>query len=227
MTFSIVAFDSAAGVGGIAITTARPGIGARSIAVRPGVGVVATQAIVNTALGHAVLDELSAGKAPDEAINAATAGDNDAARRQLAVVDFRGRVATCTGDGVSSWCGDRCAGSVAVAGNLLTGPEVLDATLAAFQSSCGDLADRLLAALRAGQDAGGDRRGRESAALMVVGEQAWPLVDLRVDHDADPSDRLAELLELWRYTWEHYDETGTFLPADPPGPPPAPRQATS
>jgi uncharacterized Ntn-hydrolase superfamily protein len=92
--------------------------------------------------------------------------------------------------------------------------------LATFEETTGPLADRLLAALSAGQAAGGDRRGQESAALVVIGAARWPAVDLRVDHDPLPVQRLGDLLERWRSTWQRYDETNEFPPASPPGPAP-------
>lgn len=219
MTFSIVGRDLLTGSTGVAVATARPGVGAWSAFARTGTGACATQAIVNPGLAAAFLDGLEAGEDPDAALDAALAADPGAAHRQAAGIGTTGAAVARTGAEVSGWAGHLTGPDFAVAGNLLTGPGVVEAMADAFVSTPGDLAARLLAALVAGDRAGGDSRGRESAALLVVGTDPWPEVDLRIDHDPEPVARLAELLMLWRRHWQHYAETGTFVPADPPGRP--------
>lgn len=222
MTFSVVARDPGSGCFGVAIATARPSVGARSAFVEAGVGACATQAIVNPALAGAAFARLADGGAQglaDEAVRAALTEDPEAQRRQLLLVGASGAAAH-TGAQVAGWSGHLVDGDVAVGGNLLGDERPLGAMLAAFHDADGDLADRLLAALTAGDAAGGDRRGRESAALLVTGDQPWPAVDLRIDHDADPIGALQRLLPRWRAVWSAYDATGEFVPADPPGRPP-------
>jgi uncharacterized Ntn-hydrolase superfamily protein len=218
MTFSVVARDPGSGSFGVAVATARPSVGARSAFAAAGVGACATQAIVNPALAGAALSGLARGEA-DLALRAALAEDPGAARRQVLLAGPAGTAAH-TGADVSGWSGHLVEPDVAVGGNLLTDGTPLPAMLAAFRACPGDLADRLLAALAAGDAAGGDRRGRESAALLVVADQPWPAVDIRIDHDADPVGALGWLLSRWRTHWTTYDATGVFVPADPPGRPP-------
>lgn len=219
MTFSIVGRDPVTGRTGVAVATARPCVGAWSAFARAGAGACATQAIVNPGLATAFLGGLEAGDDPGAALDAALAADPDAGRRQVAGIGGTGPAVAHTGSQVAGWAGHLTGPDYAVTGNLLAGAAILDAMAGAFASTVGDLADRLLAALAAGDRAGGDSRGRQSAALLVVGADPWPEVDLRVDHDPDPVARLAELRELWRRHWQHYAETGDFVPADPPGRP--------
>ncbi|MBU2695677.1 DUF1028 domain-containing protein [Pimelobacter sp. 30-1] len=218
MTFSVVARDPGSGCFGVAIATARPSVGARSAFARPGIGACATQAIVNPALAGGALAALAGGDGATSALASALATDPDAARRQVLLSGPDGTAAH-TGAEVAGWAGHLTGLDVVVGGNLLAGAEPLHAMLAAFEETPGELADRLLAALVAGDAAGGDRRGRESAALLVVDTRAWPAVDLRVDHDPDPVTRLGALLPRWRAHWTAYDVTGAFVPADPPGQP--------
>lgn len=218
MTFSVVARDPGSGSFGVAIATARPSVGAWSAFARPGAGACATQAIVNPALAGTALWSLEAGDDPSEAVQAALAADDSPQHRQLLVAGVTG-TAGHTGSAVSGWSGHMSGPECVVGGNLLADEAPLHAMRDAFAASTGDLADRLLAALEAGDVAGGDTRGRESAALLVVDERAWPAVDLRVDHDADPVGCLRDLLGRWRWTWDHFATTGAFVPADPPGRP--------
>jgi uncharacterized Ntn-hydrolase superfamily protein len=134
-----------------------------------------------------------------------TAADTERDQRQLGVVDAPGRAATFTGDACHTWAGGRTGEGYCCQGNILVGPAVVDEMAAAFETTSGDLATRLLAALRAGDDAGGDRRGRQSAAIVVAGKDAGYLggsdvaVDLRVDDHEHPVDELARLLETHRF----------------------------
>ena len=202
MTFSIVAVDPGNGDLGVAVASRFLAVGSAVPWARAGVGAIATQAWANVEYGPAGLAMLEAGLTPDEVVGRLTGDDPGRAERQLGIVDASGRAASFTGERCITWAGGRSARGVAVQGNILTGPEVVEAMLsayAAFAASSGALPDRLLAALSAGDAAGGDRRGRESAALLVVraeggyggGNDRW--LDLRVDDHRDP---VAELLRL-------------------------------
>ncbi len=210
MTFSIVARDRSTGMLGMAVSTKVLAVGAICPWVRAGVGAVATQAWVNPFLGPITLDLLEEGLAAGEAMEEALAGDACAAYRQLSVVDAEGRSAAYTGAKADPWCGHIHGEDYAVAGNLLVSEETVaameDAYLTADQDR--DLADRLIAALEAGQAAGGDRRGRQSAAVVVMHRTVVPFVDLRVDDHPDP---VAELRRLYTLlTTEDGGETLRF-----------------
>jgi uncharacterized Ntn-hydrolase superfamily protein len=211
MTFSIVAHDAATGDLGVAVASRFLAVGSAVPWARAGVGAVATQAWANVEYGPAGLVMLAAGATPDEAVARLTGDDPGRVERQLGIVDATGRAATYTGERCITWAGGRTGDGVAVQGNILTGPEVVDAMLAAFEAAPGPLPDRLLAALVAGDAAGGDRRGRESAALLVVraaggyggGNDRW--IDLRVDDHVDPVTELARLRALSRLYNERPD----------------------
>lgn len=220
MTFSIVATDLVAGEMGVAIATARPAVGALCPFAVPGVGVVATQAIVNPQLAITALADLGRGGDARTAMRQALALDQQAELRQLLIADAKGQVAAFTGGNVGAWAGDLSGDGFAVAGNLLVGSEVISKMAAAFSKSSGRLVDRLLIALAAADETGGDRRGRQSAAILVVGDKPWPTVNLRVDDHATPVQELARLSVLWREYWETFELTGKFPPSNPPGPPP-------
>jgi len=202
MTFSIVARDPATGDLGIAIASKALAVGAVAPFARAGVGAISTQAMPNVAYGPDGLARLAAGETPERILAALTAADAMAAHRQAGIVDAQGRSATWTGSSCLEWAGGRVGPGVAVQGNILAGPEVVDAMLAAFEAETGAFPRRLIAALRAGDWAGGDRRGRESAALLVRREKGglaglddrW--IDLRVDDHTDPAAELARLLAL-------------------------------
>jgi uncharacterized Ntn-hydrolase superfamily protein len=172
-TFSIAAVDSETGESGVAVTTRVACVGNGVPWVRAGVGAVATQASTRTEYGAELLDMLEEGLSPEEALARATAGDEGRDRRQVGVVSLDGRAAQHTGSGPGAWAGHRSGPYYAAQGNVLVGPEVIEAVAEAFERSEGSnrhLADRLIEALRAGQQVGGDRRvGRlQSAAVIVV-----------------------------------------------------------
>jgi uncharacterized Ntn-hydrolase superfamily protein len=203
MTFSIVAHDPATGDLGVAVASRALACGSVVPWARSGVGAVATQAGANVTYGPQGLALLATGRAPEAIVATLTGADPLAAHRQVAIMDARGRAAGFTGGACLAWAGGRTGPHWACQGNILTGPEVLDAMAAAFEATAGDLAARLLTALRAGQDAGGDRRGRQSAGLLVVRAPAdfWHddrLVDLRVDDHPDPIVELDRLIAVWR-----------------------------
>jgi uncharacterized Ntn-hydrolase superfamily protein len=202
MTFSIVARDPATGDVGIAIASKALAVGAIAPFARANVGAISTQALPNVTYGPDALARLAAGETPESILAALTAADAMAAHRQAGIVDAEGRSATWTGASCMEWAGGRVGPGVAVQGNILTGPDVVDAMLAAFEAETGTFPRRLIAALRAGDQAGGDRRGRQSAALLVRREKGglaglddrW--IDLRVDDHTDPTAALARLLAL-------------------------------
>jgi uncharacterized Ntn-hydrolase superfamily protein len=202
MTWSIVAHEPATGAFAVAIATCALAVGAGCPHVRSGVGAVATQSITNRYLGPAVLDLMAQGVEPAAAIERALAGDEGRHLRQVHAVDARGRAAAWTGRHCVTWCGERTGAGVSVAGNMLAGPQVVAATFAAFADGCGlDLAERLMAAMEAGEAAGGDRRGRQSAAMRLATTEDFPDLDLRVDDHAHPLPELRRLLGLWRKQW--------------------------
>lgn len=200
MTFSIIARDPERGLFGVAVSTAAPCVGAMVPHAKPGVGAIATQAYTNVRLGIDGLQLLELGLSPEAALTALLKEDAEAARRQAAGIDNRGRVFVYSGDGCVEWFGHRTGENYSVQGNMLVGEETIDAMAEAFERSTGHLAVRLLEALEAGQAAGGDKRGRESAALLVApfGPDPWSRIDIRVDLHPDPVAELCRISDLLR-----------------------------
>jgi uncharacterized Ntn-hydrolase superfamily protein len=204
MTWSIVIHDAATGTFAVAVATRAFAVGASCPFVRAGVGAVSTQSMTNRYLGPAILDGLARGLDPASAIEGALAGDAGSGLRQVHAVDRHGRSAAWTGRNCVEWCGsvaaDPMAGSgVSVAGNMLAGEAVIAVTLAEFQAGVTlPLPERLMRAMFAGQQAGGDRRGRQSAAMKLITTEDFPDLDLRVDDHTDPLAELDRLLGLWR-----------------------------
>ncbi len=201
-TFSIVACDPANGDLGVAVESKFLGVGALVPWAQAGVGAVATQSWVNTRYGPLGLEMLKHGMTPEQVGTALTTSDSHADQRQFGLVDAQGRGYTYTGSGCSFWAGGRTGVNYAAQGNILAGSEVVDALAETFEATTGELATRLVAALAAGQAAGGDRRGQESAALLVVRAHGGyggfndRYIDLRVDDHPRPIDELKRLLEL-------------------------------
>ena len=195
MTFSIVARDPESGMFGVAVSTAVPCVGAIVPHVKAGVGAIATQSFSNIRLGIDGLPLLELGLSPEAALSALLAEDDDASRRQVAGIDSRGRTFAFSGDDCIDWYGVRSGDNYSVQGNMLVGKETIDAMAEAFEAASGFLSERLLLALEAGQAAGGDKRGRESAALLTTpfGSDAWSRIDIRVDLHEDP---VAELRRI-------------------------------
>jgi uncharacterized Ntn-hydrolase superfamily protein len=165
--------------------------------VRPHVGAVATQAWVNPFLGPRILDLLEGGASPEEAAAAALAEDRFAAYRQLNVVDGEGRSFSFTGEHTDPWCGGLRGDGFAIAGNILVSEATVTAMQRAFRDvRAANLGDRLIAVLEAGQAAGGDARGRQSAAVLVMCRTVMPYLDLRVDDHPDPVAELRRIYEL-------------------------------
>jgi uncharacterized Ntn-hydrolase superfamily protein len=218
VTFSVVARDPATGDLGIAVSSCILAVGRAVPSARPGVGVVAVQARSRRGLGPALLAGLDGGAEPAELVRAAAHAAEDV-DRQIAVLDATGAVAADTGRGSFPVCGHLLGDQVSVQGNMLASTDVLPAMLQAWTAARGDLPDRLLAALTAGQDAGGDLRGRQSAALLVVAgtratdEDDGVRMDLRVDDSGDPVAQLRMLRNLQRaYDERDYETLALFAP---------------
>lgn len=211
MTWSIVARDQASGCFGIAVATRFFAVGARVPFIAGNFGAVATQALVNPFYGADGLDLLRAGKTAAEVVTALTEGDAGRDHRQVHVMDAAGRIAAHTGNACIDWKGHIAGDGFSVAGNMLAGRRVLDDTAAAYHANFDTpFPQRLVAAMRAGDAAGGDKRGKQSAALLIYGEEAWSDLDLRVDDHPEP---LAELDRLERLSRTHWMVFRRFLPS--------------
>lgn len=210
MTYSIVAKDPATGQYGVAVASRFFAVGALVPHIRSGRGAVATQAFVNPLWGMDGADRLAAGEAAETVLADLVAGDKGAALRQIHMIDAEGRGAAHTGADCTGWCGHLVGEGVSVAGNMLTGEAVVSATLAAYETHA-DLpfASRLMTAMEAGERAGGDKRGRQSAALRIHRDAPYPWLDLRSDDHADP---LAELRRLFDVAHERYLHFSEALP---------------
>ena len=196
-TFSIVAYDATSGMLGVAVSTRVPAVGAVCPFARAGVGAISTQAWTNPLLGVDGLDLLEQGFSAEEALQKLLDADPDPEMRQIIVVDREGRSAAHTGSETDPWKGHRTGDGYAVAGNMLVGEETIMAMAQAFQASADEpLSERLLRALESGQAAGGDKRGRQSAALYVVKSESYPYLDLRVDEHPDPVVELRRVYEV-------------------------------
>lgn len=202
-TFSIIAYDPDAQEWGVGVQSKAFTVGGNVPWAQAGVGAVATQAWTIKAYGPRGLALLKAGHDPRDVIEHLIASDKNGARRQLAVLDGQGRAANYTGNECLPWAGGIAEQNVSVQGNLLTGERVVTNMLRAYKATTGKLADRLIAALEAGQKAGGDRRGQQSAALLVVREKSDVngagdvYVDLRVDDHNTPIAELRRLYGIW------------------------------
>lgn len=203
MTFSIVAADLEAGDWGVAVASKFPAVGVVVPWARAGVGAVATQSWANTTFGWRGLELLGDGATASEAVDRLLAEDQGRDQRQMGVVDVQGRPAQFTGPACMPWAGGLTGHSYAAQGNILVGEEVVAAASAEFERAEGDLVDRLLAGLLAGDRAGGDRRGRQSAALLVAraegGYEGYTdrYVDLRVDDHPEAPTELARVFEVY------------------------------
>lgn len=214
MTWSILARDPTTGAIGAAVATRFFAVGALAIHVEGRVGALATQALINPMYAIDGMPRLRAGDTPEAIIADLLADDAGRAHRQIHILDATGRIAAHTGDGCVSWCGSVRGADVSVAGNMLAGPQVVERTLAAFNASDGPLADRLLTALEAGEAVGGDKRGKQSAALKLCTRDPYPDLDIRADDHPDPLRELRRLLAVSR---ERFAVFRRFLPgADSP-----------
>jgi uncharacterized Ntn-hydrolase superfamily protein len=210
MTWSIVARD-ASGAFGVAVASRFFAVGVHCPHARSGAGAVCTQALVNPHYGPRSLDLLEKDADPAQVIGRLTAEDEGRDHRQLHMIDARGRMAAHTGKACIDWCGQLARKDFSVAGNMLAGPAVIEDTADAYEKSEAlPFAERLLAALQAGEEAGGDKRGKQAAALLVYTGEAYPFLDLRVDDHADP---LAELRRLYDKSLERYQPFIACLPS--------------
>ena len=201
MTWSILARD-AQGSLGVAIASRFFAVGALCVHTRRGVGALATQALMNPLYGPAGLDLLSAGRSSAEVVNTLTAADAGRTQRQLHVLPAAGPAASHTGSNCISWCGHEQFEHFSVAGNMLAGPQVIEATAQAYLQAEGQpLAERLLAAMAAGEAAGGDKRGKQAAAMRIHADEDHPQLDIRVDDHAEP---IVELKRLYAKSLERY-----------------------
>ncbi len=214
MTWSVLARDG--GAVGAAVATRFFAVGALCPAVEGGVGALCTQALVNPMYRLEGMARLCAGESPEAVVAALTAADAGRAARQLHVMAADGRSARHTGEDCVGWAGHVAGADVSVAGNMLAGPAVIEATLDAFAAHAAlPLPERLLAALEAGEAAGGDRRGKQSAALQVASRDPYPDLDIRAYDHADP---IAELRRLLAVARTRYLGFRRFLPGrDHPG----------
>jgi uncharacterized Ntn-hydrolase superfamily protein len=210
MTFSILARDPVTGALGAAVASRFFAVGAICLHVEGRVGAMSVQAFPNPMYVRPAFDGLRAGQDPEGILAGLVAPDPGRGVRQVHVMDRDGRSARHTGAACVDWAGQIGATDVSVAGNMLAGPDVLPAMLAGYADAVGQtLAERLMAALEAGEAAGGDKRGRQSAAVKVCGDDPYPEVDFRADDSADP---LAELRRLHRVSLERYAVFRRHLP---------------
>lgn len=203
-TFSIVAYDPDTQELGVAVQSKFIAVGSVVPWAKSGVGAIATQSFANTAYGPKGLDLLAAGDEPDAVLKKITEADKKAAVRQIGIVDAKGRSATFTGEKCNAWAGGVRGENFACQGNILAGEDVVKNMAKSFRESKGDLGERLIAALQAGQDAGGDTRGMQSAALLIV-RDGWGYGgfndryrDLRVDDHAEPIKEMKRIYDLHR-----------------------------
>jgi len=202
MTFSIVACDLEEGAWGVAVASKFPAVGAVVPWAQAGVGAVATQSFANTSFGPRGLALMGTGLSAQETLARLLEDDTDKELRQVGLVDAKGGSATFSGSGCFAWAGGVCEKGYAIQGNILASGKVVPAMEKAFLKTKGNLPVRLHAALLAGDRAGGDKRGRQSAAIYVAKPKAgyggyldrW--LDYRVDDHEDPVPRLGELLEM-------------------------------
>jgi len=197
LTFSLVARCSRTGELGVAVATAIPAVGAICPFARAGVGAISSQSYTNALYGPDGLALLSDGVEPEQALQSLTAGDPGRTMRQVVMVDAKGRAAAFTGADCVDAHRHLVGNGFAAAGNMLTDAAVVDAVACAFEAAAGEvLSERLIRALEAGQAAGGDKRGRQSAALLVVAADEFAACDLRVDEHAEPVAELRRVYEV-------------------------------
>ncbi len=201
MTWSILARDDQ-GRFGVAIASRFFAVGALCVHTRRGVGAIATQALMNPMYGAAGLALLEAGQTAESTVSALIHADAGRAHRQVHVLPAAGEGAACTGAQCIGWCGHALFEDFSVAGNMLAGPQVIDATVQGYRDAAGrPLAERLLAAMAAGEAAGGDKRGKQAAALRIHADEDYPQLDLRVDDHAEP---ILELRRLYEKSLERF-----------------------
>ena len=210
MTWSIIARDHATGQLGIAVATRFFAVGACVPHIAARFGGIATQALINPYYGIDGVKLLREGRTPEEIIKTLIAADDGRESRQVHIMDAMGRIAAHTGRECVEWCGHIAGDGFSIAGNMLSGAAVVDDTANAYVANARlPFAQRLIAAMLAGEAAGGDKRGKQSAALLIHGEEEWSDLDLRVDDHADPLRELERLEQVSRERWVHFRK---FLP---------------
>lgn len=207
MTYSIVARDPVTGEYGVAVASRFFAVGAMVPHVRGGKCAIATQAFVNPLLGLEAANRLGVDEAAQAVLDDLIDRDEGRSQRQLHMIDSTGQTAAYTGGDCIGWAGDVASDGVSVAGNMLAGPDVVSQTLAAFQAGAHlPFAERLLSAMDAGADAGGDKRGTQSAALCIHRTEDYPWLDIRADDHADPLAELRRLLDVASERFLHFAE---------------------
>jgi uncharacterized Ntn-hydrolase superfamily protein len=209
MTWSILARDPATGTLGVAVASRFFAVGAICPHVEGGVAVLATQALVNPMYAVHAMPRLRAGEAPATVLTSLVTSDPGADQRQFHILDAHGHIAQHTGPNCVSWAGHVSAENVSVAGNMLAGEATVRATMEAFLAASGSMAERLLTAMEAGEKAGGDKRGKQSAGLKTASRDPYPDLDIRADDHPDP---LAELRRLYRVNLERFAVFRRLLP---------------
>ncbi len=210
MTYSIVARDPETGHLGIAVASRYFAVGAIVPYVRGGIGAIASQAFPNPTFGTDGLWLMETRMAPENIVTAFLERDNGHNNRQFHMIDAAGRGAAFTGLNCVDWAGHVSADGVSVAGNMLEGPLVVEDTLRAYQAAMDTpFIERLLIAMQAGEDAGGDKRGKQSAALVVYRDQNYPWLNIRSDDHGDP---LSELRRLYAVAQERYLPMAEIMP---------------
>ena len=210
MTWSIVARDPQTGHLAVAVASRFFAVGAAVPHIRGRVGAIATQAFVSPLYGTDGLAQLAEGRTPDEIISLLTGRDDGCQQRQLHLIDATGRNAAFTGSKCIDWAGHIVDDNVSVAGNMLAGPQVIAETLRVYKALAdAPFAERLLAAMDAGEAAGGDKRGKQSAALVIYRDQDYPWLDIRADDHPDP---LVELRRLYAVAQERYLHVAQTMP---------------
>jgi uncharacterized Ntn-hydrolase superfamily protein len=211
MTWSILARDPATGTLGVAVASRFFAVGAICPFVEGGAGALATQALVNPLYAIHAMPRLRVGEAPADVLASLVAPDPGADQRQFHIIDASGRVAHHTGARCVSWAGHAAAENLSVAGNMLAGEATIRATLDAYLATPGPMAERLLTAMEAGERAGGDKRGKQSAGLKIASRDPYPDLDIRADDHPDP---LAELRRLYRVSLERFAVFRRLLPGN-------------
>ena len=205
MTYSIVARDPSTGQYGVAVASRFFAVGALVPHVRGGRCAVATQAFVNPVWGLESARRLADGETAEAVLADLVARDDGRAQRQIHMIDSAGHSAAHTGAECIDWCGHLIAGGVSVAGNMLAGPDVIADTLASYRANMAlPFAERLMTAMEAGEAAGGDKRGRQSAALRIHRDDDYPWIDIRADDHADPLAELRRLLDVAQERYLHF-----------------------
>jgi uncharacterized Ntn-hydrolase superfamily protein len=209
MTWSILVRDPATGALGAAVASRFFAVGAMCIRVEGGVAALSTQALVNPMYAVDAMPRLRAGEPADTVLASLVGRDPVAGQRQFHIIDASGRIAQHTGPDCIAWSGQVRGQDVSVAGNMLAGPQTVQRTLEGYLAAAGNMAERLIAALAAGEAAGGDKRGKQSAGLIVCSRDPYPDLDIRADDHPDP---IRELGRLYRVSLERFAVFRRFLP---------------